>query len=264
MSSRNIKPSIRAALLFKLVCGVLAALLCAPARGAGVVSLNLCTDELLVLLAPGRVAALSPLARDASLSVVAAAAAKLPWVRADAEAVLQLHPDLVLAGDYGAQGAVAALRARGVRVVQVSEPTDFAGVDKQVSLVAAALGVPAKGAAILADMRARLASIAVHDRGTAVLWEARGFSAGLGSFGDAVLHVAGYRNIGTGGEMSVETLAAHPPDVLITSTAPEFPSLSTELLWHPVLRGLHRREVPPALLACAGPWSVGAVEVLAR
>jgi iron complex transport system substrate-binding protein len=250
--------------LFKLVCGVLAVLMCAPARGAGVVSLNLCTDELLVLLAPERVAALSPLARDASLSVVAAAADKLPWVRADAEAVLRLHPDLVLAGDYGAQGVVAALRERGVRVVQVSEPTDFAGVDKQVLLVAAALGVPGKGAAMLANMRARLAAVGMRDRGRAVMWEARGFSAGPGGFGDAVLRAAGYRNVGTGAEMGVEALAAHPPDVLITNTAPDYPSLSTDLLWHPALRGLHRREVPPALLACAGPWSVGAVEALAR
>jgi iron complex transport system substrate-binding protein len=243
---------------------VVAVLVCAPARGAGVVSLNLCTDELLVLLAPERVAALSPLARDASLSVVAGAADKLPWVRADAEAVLRLHPDLVLAGDYGAQGVVAALRERGVRVVQVSEPTDFAGVAGQVSLVAAALGVPAKGDALAADMRARLAAVQRRDRGSAVMWEARGFSAGPGGFGDAVLRAAGYRNVGTGGEMGVEALVAHPPDVLITSTAPAYPSLSTDLLWHPALRGLHRRVVAPALLACAGPWSVSAVEVLAR
>ncbi len=251
-------------MLFRLLCGVVAALLCAPARGQGVVSLNLCTDELLVLLAPQRVAALSPLARDPSLSVVAAAAEKLPWVRADAEAVLRLHPDLVLAGDYGAQAVVAALRERGVRVVQVSEPGNFAGVASQVSQVAAALGVPEKGTAMLASMRARLAVVPVRDRGSAIMWEARGFSAGPGGFGDAVLRAAGYRNAGTGGEMGVELLAAHPPDVLITSTAPSYPSLSTDLLWHPALRSLHRREVPPSLLACAGPWSVGAVEALAR
>ena len=70
---------------------LLAALLfCHGAQAAGVVSLNLCTDQYLVQLAPEQVAALSPLARDPSLSVVAAEAARLPWVRADAEAVLKL------------------------------------------------------------------------------------------------------------------------------------------------------------------------------
>ena len=37
-----------------------------------VVSLNLCTDQMLVLLAPEKVLALSPLARDPALSFVAA------------------------------------------------------------------------------------------------------------------------------------------------------------------------------------------------
>jgi iron complex transport system substrate-binding protein len=47
-----------------------------------VVSLNLCTDQMLVLLAPEKVAALSPLARDPALSFVAPQAANLPIVRA--------------------------------------------------------------------------------------------------------------------------------------------------------------------------------------
>jgi iron complex transport system substrate-binding protein len=233
-------------------------------RHGGVVSLNLCTDELLVLLAPEKIAALSPLARDASLSVVAAQAARLPWVRADAEAVLRLRPDLVLAGEYGAQGVVAALRARGVVVSQVKEQQNFAGVAGEVGQVAAALGVPARGAALVAAMWRRLGNVSVTVRGSAVLWEARGYSAGPGSFGDAVLRAAGYRNVGTGGEMGVEAMAAHPPDWLVTVAAPAYPSLATDLLWHPALRGVRRRTVDPALLACAGPWSAGAVEALAR
>ena len=75
-----------------------------------VVSLNLCTDQMLVLLAPEKVAALSPLARDPALSFVAPQAEHLPVVRASAEAVLRLHPDLVLAAPYGAQTTLALLQ----------------------------------------------------------------------------------------------------------------------------------------------------------
>jgi iron complex transport system substrate-binding protein len=231
---------------------------------ARVVSLNLCTDELLVLLAPASVAALSPLARDPSLSVVASQAAALPWVRADAEAVLSLHPDLVLAGGYGAQAVLAVLRSRGMRVVQVQEASDFAGVARQVAQVAAMLGVAAKGEALVAQMWARLAAVPRRGGDTAILWEARGFSAGPGSFGDAVLRAAGLRDVGTGGQIGIEALVAHPPAILVTETKPAFPSLATAMLAHPALAGIRRLTIDPALLACPGPWSATAVLVLAR
>lgn len=234
------------------------------ARAGGVVSLNLCADQLLVLLAPERVAALEPLARDPALSFVARQARALPSVRADAEAVLRLHPDVVLAGRYGAQTTVALLRARGVRVEQIEEPQDFAAIAVQVTQVAALLGVPARGAALVADMQARLAALPKAQHGTALFWEAGGWSAGPGSLADAVLRASGWRDGGTGGRMGVERILAHPPDLLVTDTASAMPSMATDLAWHPALRGLARRSVDPALMICGGPFTVAAAEALSR
>jgi iron complex transport system substrate-binding protein len=235
-----------------------------PAFASGVVSLNLCTDQLLVLLAPERVAGLDFLARDPALSFVAAQARRLPTVRADAEAVLMLHPDLVLAGMYGAQTTVALLRARGVHVVQFDSPEDFAGVEAQVMQVAQVLGVAARGRALVARMRAELASLPRVKRGRAVFWEAGGWTAGPGSLADAALRAAGWQDAGTGGRLGLEALLREKPDVLVTDTAPSFPSLATDLAWHPALRGLRRISVPPALLICGGPFSVRAAEMLAQ
>ncbi len=245
--------------------GLLVALLLAaiPAHAARVVSLNLCTDDYLVLLAPEQIAALSPLARDPSLSVVAAEAAKLPWVRADAEAVLALHPDLVLAGPYGAQTTLQALQQRGVRVERTLLPNDFAGIRDETTRLAMMLGAPARGAALLAQMDRDL-GVTPHTPATAIALEARGWTAGPGSMADAVLRAAGLRDVGSGGQMSLETLAAHPPDELLVSTPPAFPSLATEMLGHPALAGIPRRAIPPALLACGGPWTARAVALLAR
>ncbi len=238
----------------------------APVAQAKVVSLNLCTDQLLVLLAPEQVAALEPLARDPALSFVAAEAARLPSVRADAEAVLALHPDLVLAGQYGAQGTLALLRQRGVRVVQVAEAQDFAAVGVQVASVAGLLGVAARGRALVGGMWRALAAIrpASPPGRRAVLWEAGGWTAGPGSFGDAVLRAAGLHNVGTGGRMGTEAVLAARPDLLVSETAPRFPSLATDLAWNPAVARLPRRVVLPPLLACAGPYSVAAVTALAR
>ena len=228
-------------------------------------SLNLCTDQMLVLLAPERVSALERLARDPTLSVVAAEAARLPVVRADAEAVLALHPDLVLAGRYGAQTTVALLRARGVRVVQVDEAQDFSAIAAQTIWLAGLLGVPGRGEALVGAMRRRLSALRRPEHmATAILWQARGWTAGPGSLGDAVLRAAGLRNLGNGGEMGVEAMLAHPPDLLVTETAPGFPSLATDMVASPVLATVRRAVVPPALLICGGPFSVGAAEVLDR
>ena len=249
-----------------------------------VVSLNLCADQLLVLLAPERVAALSTLSRDPALSHVAPRAAALPQVRADAEAVLRLRPGLVLAGRYGAQATVSLLERRGVPVLRLDLPAGFDAIRAQVHEVAAALGVPERGEALVRDMDARLAALP-HGRSPpaslaadasavsappaytpprALLWGARGWTSGPGTLGDAVLRAAGFENAGAGGAVGLEALLSRPPDLLVTAEAPAFPSLATDLLRHPALAALPRRTVPPALLICAGPFTALAAEMLAR
>ncbi len=242
---------------------LLAFLLCAlPGKAAErVVSLNLCADQLLVLLAPERVVALSTLARDPALSFVAEQATELPVVRADAEAVLRLRPDLVLAGRYGAQATVAALETRGVTVLRLDLPSSFDGIRSQVVQVAAALGVPDRGTLLIEAMDRDLMDPPPPGH-RAILWGARGFTSGPGSLGDAVLRAAGLRNAAAGGQVGLEALLARPPDILVTASAPRFPSLATDLLRHPALAGLPRRAVPPALLICGGPFTSRAVRLL--
>jgi iron complex transport system substrate-binding protein len=230
---------------------------------AGVISLNLCTDQLLVMLAPEHVLALERLARDPALSFVAPQARHLPVVQADAEAVLALHPDLVLAGRYGAQTTVALLRQRGLRVAQFDEAENFGQIAEQTQQVATLLGVPERGRALVASMRARLAAIRPRlPARTAILWQARGWTAGPGSLGDAILRAAGLRNLGTGGVIGVEAMLTHPPDLLVTETAPDYPSLATDLVHGLALP--EQESVDPALLICGGPFSVAVAEALAR
>jgi iron complex transport system substrate-binding protein len=246
------------------VLAVLLALLAGSASAAErVVSLNLCTDQFLVLLAPEKAVALSPLARDPALSVVAGRAASMPWVRADAEAVLELRPDLVLAGPFGARTTLAALERRGVRVERTAMPQDFAAIRAETRRFAALLGATAKGEALLGTMDRTLAAVVPRPRLRALALQARGYAAGPGSLADSVLLAAGMTDAGAGRRLSLEAIAADPPDLLVTAAAPEYPSLATDLLAHPVLAGIPRRTWPPALLACGGPWTARAVALLA-
>ena len=244
---------------------LLALLLSAQARAAErIVSLNLCTDEMLVLLAPGKIAALSPLARDPSISVVAKQAARLPWVRPVAEAVLARRPDLVLAGRYGAQTTLAILAARGVPIYRAALPHDFAGIRAELLRLAAVLGATPRAREILADMDRRLAALPPPGAVRALAWGARGATAGPGSLDDAVLRAAGLTNIGHGREMGLEAVRRAHPDLLVVPAAAAYPSLATAMLDDPALADIPRRTVPAALTTCAGPWSAGAVEMLAK
>jgi len=237
-----------------------------PARAAEhVVSLNLCTDQLLVLLAPERVAALSPLARDPALSFVAQPAMHLPVVRASAEAVLHLHPDLVLAATYGAQTTLMVLEQEGTPVLRLDLPQDFEGIRRQTRLLASTLGVPERGTSLLAAMDATLDHLPHRPEPLhALVWEPRGLTAGPGTLMDAVLRAAGLANDSDGRRVGLEALLRRPPDLLVVPETPEFPSLATDLLDHPALAGIRRRAIPPALTICAGPFTAEAVALLTR
>ena len=252
---------IRACWLLAALAGLLQPAQALPAQAERIVSLNLCTDQYLVLLAPEKIAGLTLLSRDPSLSVVARQAAHLPVVRADAEAVLALHPSLVLATQWGAQTTLAALERQGIRVVRTGLAQDFPAIRAQTTALAALLGASQRGAALLARMDALLA--APKAAPTEALWLApRGYTVGPGSLEAAVLRAAGLTPIGQGRQVGLETLLAHPPALLVTAQAPGFPSLATNLLTHPALAALPRRTIPPALLACGGPWTAGAVRLL--
>lgn len=245
----------------------LALLLLAPAAEAAtrVVSLNLCTDQMLVLLAPKSVAALSPLARDPAISAVAAEAARLPVVRVSAEAVLRVHPDLVLAEKYGAEAVVAVLRDLGLRVVTIADPETFPAIRAEITRLAALLDARARGAAIIARMGRELAGLPrpAHPR-SAIVLEPRGLAVGPASLAGAVLAAAGFRDAARGGWLSLEILVAHPPDLLVLPTAAGPPSLATNLLRNPALAGLPRRTVPASWLMCGSPFAAQAAMRIAR
>ena len=174
----------------------------AVAEPQRVVSLNLCTDQLLVLLAPERAVALSPLARDPALSVVAGQAARMRWVRPDAEAVLDLKPDLVLAGPFGAQTTLAALARRGMAIARTALPQDFPAIRAETRRFAALLGAAANGERLIAAMDRTLAAVVKGPPRRLLPLEPRGYAASAGTLEDAVITTAGYVNAGSGRRIS--------------------------------------------------------------
>jgi iron complex transport system substrate-binding protein len=268
-----------AAALLAILAGALPAPAGVPQRKPQrVVSLNLCSDELLLQLADrDTVASVSFLATDPSLSSVADLAAGLPANRGRLEEIVALHPDLVLAHRYAGRSTTEALRRLGYRVVEIDSPQDLDAVRQQILDVADALDVPQRGRAMVASFDARLAALppVVEPRPTAAIYQPNGYAFGRDSLADRILALAGFANLaaqdGVRGyaRLSLEQLVAHPPDRLVLE-GDDFDrrSMAQQFLSHPALRDRFppqaRIVVPRRLWLCAGLNVATAAELLAR
>lgn len=249
-----------------LFCGAGAA---APAR---VVSANVCTDQLAMLLAaPGQLVSVSHLARDPMASAMAEAARGLPVNRGGAEEIFLMRPDLVLAGSEAAQTGVAMLRRLGVRVELFAPERSLEDVRASIARMGAVLGRERAAARMLAGFDARLAALRADTGGPrprAALYHANGYAPGEGSLAGAMLRAAGFANIAAergiagGGHLPLEVLVMAGPDLVVTG--PRFPGASRgeALLEHPALAGLRRAELADARWVCGTPMLLDALDEL--
>lgn len=274
MPARHVRTALAAA-LFLLWSGW--AVAAGPPRR--IVSLNVCSDQLLLLLAePERIASLSFLAADPASSAMAEEARDFRLNHGRAEEILPLEPDLVLAGTYAARNTVHLLRRLGHAVVDMPLPTGLEDVAAHIRIVARAIGAEARGEQLIATFQAHLAAIPAPPPGprpAAVLFESNGITSGPGTLPDAVMRAAGFDNlaarfdVGGVGRVSLELVVEARPDALIIGRlGQEYPSLAAQSLEHPALRrAVPRRAVtnmPDNLWICPIPAIAGAVEALAR
>ena len=282
-----IRPTSSAAFLRKGGRGALAfaayacvALLAFPAiaRPQRVVSLNLCADELALRLAdPGVVRSVTWLSQDERSANVAAVAAALPANDGHAEEALAFDPDLVFVGPFADPAAIALLKQVGAPVVTVDAPQTLAGARREIRSVAAALGEPQRGEALVADLDARLDRVAIDPQArrlTAVVLRPNGFTVGPGSLVDEILARAGLDNvaarldIAADEQVPLEIVASLGADLLILDRdEARAPSLAEAALDHPAIAALAGRmtvvSLPSRLWTCGGPEIAEAVERLA-
>lgn len=250
-----------------------------PASPARVVSLNVCLDPILVALLPReRIAALTTLAADPAVSPVAREVMGLPLTHGEAEEVLDRDPDLVLAGPWGASAAVDLLRRLGRRVEVVPMADSLAGIAETIRAVAAAVGEPARGARLIADVEAALSAAGPRDTApdpAAIVVHPNGLvSPPRSLIGETLAH-AGLDNLARrlpvlrGDRVALESLVLARPEVLVLGAPPTGQrSISYDNLRHPALRALMKRsvlvDIPAPLWLCGGPAIGAAVARLAR
>jgi iron complex transport system substrate-binding protein len=253
------KQGIFAAAVLLLVVGQAAA---APPQR--IMSLKICTDELLLdLVPPSRIASVTFLSREKAALAVWPQAANIPVNHGSAEEILKLHPDLILTDTFMAPSLRPLLARSGAKVLEVPPAETFEQIRAVTRLVARAIGEDARGEALIARMDADLRTLAAR-RPKAMLtvagWGGGGYVPGIGGLFDAMLTAAGARNVerGSFGYYDVESLIAANPDALVYGdTYSGTTSLRADQDLHPALmqRYAGRRVSYASLYGCGVPES---------
>lgn len=255
-----------------LVCG--AAFAQAPGPPAPtaipqrIVSINVCADQLLLALAdPGQIASLSNRATDRDLSYLAAEAAAFPHATFNAESVIGYEPDLILAGRFTRLATREMLGRLGYDVVLLSSIRSVDAGIAQIREVAALVGHPERGEALVAEIESALAeATALPPRGeeTVAAYQRRGYLVGTSSLITDLLVRLGMVNTADaltgaiGGYVRLEEIVANAPDHLVVAAVDTTPGdQGIALLAHPALERLYPSEsrivLPDRLTSCAGP-----------
>ncbi|MGL4637239.1 MAG: ABC transporter substrate-binding protein [Beijerinckiaceae bacterium] len=245
---------------------------------ASIVSLNMCTDQLLLDLAPrNQILGLSPFAADAARSWFATEARQLPILSGTAEEVMVLKPDLVVSGTFTKRATREFIKARGMRMEEFPPVRSIAETKRQIARFGELTGAKEKAAARIAAIDAALANLkaAASARTIRVLpLSRRAWVTGAQSLTTDLLTQAGFVNVASemgltsGGRVSLETIVLLKPDaLLLSSSSDSAEDQGKALLLHPAIQSLFPQErrmvIPERLTVCGGPMLAEAMQALA-
>lgn len=241
-----------------------------------VVSINLCTDQLAMLLAAdGQLHSVSRIASDRNVSPMADEAMRYVTNHGQAEEVYMMQPDLVLAGRFTPEATVDMLEGLGIPVVIFDITKSIDGVRDQISQMGEVLHRQEAAAELLASFDARRAAleVALPERPSAMLYYANGYTSGAESLANEILDLAGFSNAAIeagyewGQKMPLEVLALTNPDLVITSQPYPGGSRAEDVMAHPVVKAMKADRTSTAMAdhdwVCGTPFVLRAAEKLA-
>jgi iron complex transport system substrate-binding protein len=239
------------------------------ARGANlprIVSMNVCTDQLLITLAdPEQILGLSRYSRDAWQS----------WAADDASRY-RLLPDIVVASQFDKRSTRELLREKGLHLAEFAVPQNLDEVKTQIREMGDIVGHPDRAAAEIARLNAAIARArrAVADKHYSVLpLSRRGWVSGSESLVSSLLAETGLFNaasdlgVAYGGFASMEAIVNLKPDFILVSEAGDrAEDDGRAFLLHPALERFYppsrRIVIPERLTVCGGVMLADALDVL--
>lgn len=247
-----------------------------------IVSLSLCTDQLLLLLVPPeRIAALSYLAADRQYSYRWQAAQGLKLHHGLAEEIISLQPDLIVDSRYTAGNTQHLLKRLGYSVQIFDSPATLVEVEQLTRAMGKLVGEEDKAEDIvqtfrqdIRDVRRRVEKLPLQ---RALSYGPNGYTVGSRTLKQEAFGVAGYTNIAAElgikyyGHLSVEQVIQSKPDAIVFDDVfTDQYSLAQQQLNHPALRQLflsraiNSHRVPAYYWTCPDVSVAEAIKALAE
>jgi iron complex transport system substrate-binding protein len=248
----------------------------ATAAAPRIVSMNICTDQLLLAIAdPAQIMGLSRFSRDAR-QWAGDKARQFPMLSGGAEDILVLKPDVVAASDFDKRSTREILKANGQNLVEFPIPRTLADVREQIRQMGDLAGHPERASAEIARLDAAISGAKQAAAGKHLRMlplSRRGWVPGRDSFVGAILAEAGLASaagelgIGFGGFVSMEEIIRLKPDFLVVSDASErAEDDGRAFLLHPALERFYPRSkrivIPERMTECGGVLLADALNAL--
>jgi iron complex transport system substrate-binding protein len=236
----------------------------APGR---VASLNLCTDELLLMLGdPGQIVSVTHLGQQQAETRLWREGRRYRRNDGSLVSVAGLRPDLVLTMGGGARDRGRIAKRLGIRILELPYPQSLADIEQSVITVSTALGRGSAGAALLARIR-RLKAARPAAAADTIWLGGGGRTVAATGLAAQWMALAGLRQRPLlGDRVSLEQLLTGPPAVLLRSDY-RSGQYSSEQRWlaHPLaqrVRGARNIVTDGRPWTCMGPALVGEIERL--
>nr|WP_294850102.1 hypothetical protein [uncultured Sphingomonas sp.] len=229
-------------------------------------SLDLCSDEYLLLLArPSEIASVSRLAKDRNETPLWRVAAPYPANAGTVETLIGTRPNILISMGGGGKSTAALAPRLGMKMVNLPYPATPADVEANMVRVANAIGDPSRANSWRKRYRSLPSPRFAVD---AIFLSGGGYSLSKGSVGDQWMRRAGLdqRSL-VGGKASLETLAVYPPKILLRSSYRAGQrSQGQAWLAHPLANPKQSRIVDTdgRLWTCAGPLMINEIERLQK
>jgi iron complex transport system substrate-binding protein len=247
------------------------------AAGPRIVSMNICTDQMLLAIAdPDQIMGLSKFSRDARQGLLGNGAKRFALLSGGAEDILLLKPDIVAASAFDKRSTREILKANGLNLVEFPIPRTLADVRDQIREMGALADHPERARAEVLRLDTAIADAkrAAAGRNFRMLpLSRRGWVPGRDSFVGAILAEAGLSSaagelgIDFGGFVSMEEIVRLKPDFLVVSDAGErAEDDGRAFLLHPALERFYPRSrrivIPERMTECGGVFLADALNAL--